>query len=1247
MASIYAELDKPKTKGTQLPVSIYSELDKPTGWKPPEEPGLEQAGFFGVPGVDIPTLLAEEAGGYAAEKMGKAGVPVPLAAGIATAGSLVGELAVWNKLSKLSKLFTRGKSIKLKGEIIPEPKPSTKITGETMPEISIKEPIINRIEKAHTETGGSTFNIKTGENLLGKDLYSVGIGETEKIPGNITGKDFNAKLSEFITKNEDLLKNKNITVGSWFNKKTNETVFDIVTTTKNKKLAQFLGEKYNQESIFNLKKGEEIITGGTGTIPESIIPTKERFLENIKEFQKLKGQKVKFPLISELLNKAKQPTASPEIKEFAQVFNEAKEAGLNPVQMFHKTIPGETVESMGLNESQMAIFKKFQDIKSKLDVQFLQKAILPKKEVLGEAGRLGKPKTPEIEFSNPEVKKQVRFGRTGVPIKESLEKIGGNISNEIKKFQFEPTLKAYPELVNNIRTELIPAPRRAIKQADLALQDIVYDLDKNEINQVFDIAWLRDFKSRGIADKKLPGNLKVSDITLELDNLEKQVSPKILEKVNKIKTTLETIRKDLVERGVLDETQNIEDYMPHYIYDLMPEGFDRFLGILPKRLKKAYRGYAKTAVGSERSVYTSPTSYSKYLSTVYMDNTIDDFAVKQLTKYDIAAKLTKEQKMSIFGDITAKPKHKYIIDNKEYVGFQFVPGRVIYPAEALTPIEGLTKEVGALGRYRKVYVLPKEIAERFEKLKTPASDVPGLYNIIKATGAWKRVTLDVAGLPFQVGNFFGDFINLFKTAPAAAGKIPTALKLLLTKEKNLTPAETELIGFLKQHDIVDSGFIREYAPILLKHKLNPFYIIEEFSAIREAILRSAMGIHQYERLKLGLPVNPGEINIAGLDSLSAAGKIAREFSVDYSAVSPAYRNYIRGLILPFARFYEANFRNWVKFAGKEPTRFTSTVVAPIVAASVYNNTGNRKQIEENLPEYYRWIPHLIVRGIDINNDNKPEKAIVFSLRTPVDMAASFLGLERISDKITKIRKGTLSVQEAAKEQIIDMGLAVPRQVIKLLNPAVQMIVGLLNNKDPFTKQTIVPQKLKGTKEEKKLYVNYIINKFSLPLAQYAALEKGTEPLTNPITDWFLNAAGNWKKALGYNIIDLTKQPIVEKITKETGLKGDLKSYLYEIERNIINIDNQNDLLRANRDVILEARKEGFYLTPDSISSRFKNPFIRIERIKRQLRGTPKDQETKRNQLENELLRWQKIADITTKPAIPYRKQYLEWERGIE
>jgi hypothetical protein len=128
------------------------------------------------------------------------------------------------------------------------------------------------VTELHNRAGGSTFNPRTGQSMGGEKEFAVGIltdmpERTMRVPGKVITREH---VAQFMTQNADVLDNPSTKVGTWFNEAKNETVFDVVVTTKDRGVASFLGKKYDQEGIFDLS----VIDPKTGLATrEGYIPT--------------------------------------------------------------------------------------------------------------------------------------------------------------------------------------------------------------------------------------------------------------------------------------------------------------------------------------------------------------------------------------------------------------------------------------------------------------------------------------------------------------------------------------------------------------------------------------------------------------------------------------------------------------------------------------------------------------------------------------------------------------------------------------------------------------------------------------------------------------------------------------------------------------------------------------------------------------------------------------------------------------
>lgn len=72
-------------------------------------------------------------------------------------------------------------------------------------------------------------------------------------------------VSQFVAKNADVLQQPGAHIGGWTDTKTGITHLDVSHNVPTRAKAVALGKAHNQIAIWDVKRGKEIRTGGTGT----------------------------------------------------------------------------------------------------------------------------------------------------------------------------------------------------------------------------------------------------------------------------------------------------------------------------------------------------------------------------------------------------------------------------------------------------------------------------------------------------------------------------------------------------------------------------------------------------------------------------------------------------------------------------------------------------------------------------------------------------------------------------------------------------------------------------------------------------------------------------------------------------------------------------------------------------------------------------------------------------------------------
>lgn len=649
--------------------------------------------------------------------------------------------------------------------------------------------------------------------------------------------------------------------------------------------------------------------------------------------------------------------------------------------------------------------------------------------------------------------------------------------------------------------------------------------------------------------------------------------------------------KELIRRGKVDPSQeNRKHYIPHRVLDYMMD-VDRRMPAVARRFKTPYRYYLQKRSGkSEKLIDTDYASVTiKHLTKFFIDNATDDFALNIANNYDLRKQVSKEELRKIVGAeegerIQIIPGRLYEYKGQRYRGWQYDPGRQIYPGlaigekevmnlimaiaeedvdagdeylkDAIKELLGTVKQAPMIGRYKTVYLLPEEIADRLIRLKEPSLN-SHIFNFVRQVlHVWKGVVLGPlgAGIPHQTMNFVGDCINLFRDDPAALLYLGKAWEAAKEWQKGeVSEKNKRLIQIAEEMRVAESGIMKQaglpYDPQLKRlepqkyvmRKINPARWYGDISERRELTVRFAKLLKDLERIEKGeMPVakflDVKALAEAGMTPEEIAGKIAREFTVDYGKLTPEGRGVLRDILFPFITFYVQNAQNWIRYVKRHPGNFLLKFMIPAGLMALWNWLRFPDE-EEDLPPWYRVMPHIIT-GYK-TPDGKP---IIIAFETPVDQAAKMLGLEITGDLARQVLKGDKTLAKAAKELAQHMITAPGRIAWDLFNPFFKAPIEAAMNKNTFSGRPIVPTRLLGTPEEKKMKLQYILQQWYTPYAQYTrSIERMAEgEFTPPQMDL--------KRALGIREVNVQSENINRFYSRLDELEGQYKAWKEKSKR---------------------------------------------------------------------------------------------------
>lgn len=762
----------------------------------------------------------------------------------------------------------------------------------------------------------------------------------------------------------------------------------------------------------------------------------------------------------------------------------------------------------------------------------------------------------EIRSDNPRVERVLR--QWGLPrfFHEQVVSRFNGLAEKVRDiFLYEWTVRDFPQLVEQLR-RFQGVTRDAEVWALRSVKNVLRHLENPRDYETFRrMAVLRDLKASLENGEKVPGDLTLQEVEDAIRELQSKVNSNVQRALGEHDSLMKAVWAELQNRGKVSPLkEGREHYYPHRVLDYLAN-FDRRFPAVARRLKEPNRYYLKERRGTTRYIDTDYIGVMLHdLTKIYIDNATDDFMAEVAAKYDIWPGLDKKTREKLGEPV---PGRLYDIDGKRYMGWQYDPGRQIYPAtsvyeeqalkaveeivrnklgpaDAIAKMEELFRKVPALGRYKRVYLLPEEIALRLTRLREPRITHHWMQAITGAVNWWKGAVLGPlgAGIPFQTFNFIGDCINLFREDPVALLYLAQGWKAAGQWQKNIVgPKFKRMVEVAELGRVLEAGMMKRgglpYDPVLARlepqrywlRKVNPGELYSELSERRELTPRLAKLIVDLKRIDAGkLPVAKSidvkKLIRDGLTPEEVATKIAREALVDYGKLTPEMKEY-RDLFFPFLTFYVQNFENWVRYIARNPGDFIIKFFVPLAAISLYNWTVHG-DVEESLPVYYRIMPHLIT-GYR-TEDGKP---IIIGFQTPIDQAAEVLGLEIVPDLVRRVNSGEITLGEAAKELAGHVLGSVPREMWSLFNPFFKAPIEAAMNRDTFRDRPIVPERLKGTPEDMQLRLKYILQQWFAPYAQYMRAIRSPEKAAL----WPFKGSWNVQRALGIREVDVQGETV--------------------------------------------------------------------------------------------------------------------------
>lgn len=667
---------------------------------------------------------------------------------------------------------------------------------------------------------------------------------------------------------------------------------------------------------------------------------------------------------------------------------------------------------------------------------------------------------------------------------------------------------------------------------------------------------------------------------------------------------------------------------PYYTHKLLYEGTPDILSLPPvtgSDLKTPSRSYTKVRQGSKALIDVDYLNVmTDHLTRVYLDNMTDNFVAKWGQKWDVKRTLTRDELANLRSQMITgelKPFQAVEIRGQRYVAWTPLrQGEAIKGVpDGLNPLETAIVHVAnqmieGADKSRKVFLVPESIAASMQEFYTGRRFSNAiLQGARQATNLYKKGLFGSLGWRYIFNNFIGDSWNVMMDDPYAFTNYKRAARMLVkpteAERTILDTAINEGLSLARPGSVEtlfepsNIKYQPEVRNLLSKwdrgkftlHKYNPFHVARAVHAKFEGVPRLAKYLTDMDRITkkgelvhTGIPAidlfakrtkfigNDGKvstnIDLEHLDPTSreAVARAARVVLTDYGDVTQANNILGRGLLFPVSTWFYKNMNFYRMQFKNAPVATTAKVAAPLIGIAVWNNTGDRKKVEDSLPDHIKESAH-----INTGYKTSEGKDIVISMSFPPHEALKGIGLGNTLTYIAQLSDKKLTPEEAIKKQFHDVVDASPaglyttlftrpegkNMIYQQFTPMLKTFSQIWANKNDFGGRIWSDSDGDETKEQKR--VSYAMEKLLVPFSMWGrgirsgdsetpsafrpAIETGSKVGDSIMT--FLQGAGfytktawlDFERALGKKEIDTDQELDRRRLEKKEEVQSKLNT----------------------------------------------------------------------------------------------------------
>lgn len=421
----------------------------------------------------------------------------------------------------------------------------------------------------------------------------------------------------------------------------------------------------------------------------------------------------------------------------------------------------------------------------------------------------------------------------------------------------------------------------------------------------------------------------------------------------------------------------------------------------------------------------------------------------------------------------------------------------------------------------EIYLIPEKLDRIMEEFGQPLIDNAALQVGSDFTRFFKTSALTITLPARLVIDAVSNATKLSLMDTEALKYIPRAMRLMVRTSsaqnvrwlrslveaglkndtKNLDDAT---LAFAKQHEIIEPQEsvkgVFAFTPVwkkILRYAFDPrVWAIgsRNLTQRTDEFFKLVKASADFDRIQNGGYANSaGIIDVEDLDKYGQTSKIAQEFFVNPMRQSRFMRKYFTQLLMPFLNWPAIDTLHAFRYLKNNPKRAALQAGVLIGGLQAWNNTGERRKLEEMLPPDRRQIPHFIT-GYK-NADGKP--IILYLPIFPGTTGLTSLGLAKVPQNITDaLVPSTIPSQEKKKAQDIlkpsEMFEAGAKTVTGMLNPVPRTFFELAANKSFYTELPIISRSEIGTYKGIADRLEYTLNQLAPPYRAYAGAQRTAE-----------------------------------------------------------------------------------------------------------------------------------------------------------